>query len=264
MQGIFLDRDGVINRERADYVKRWDEFEFLPNALQALRRLSTVAAPIIVITNQSVIGRKIVDRAQIDEIHSRAIDAIRTAGGRIDAIWLCPHHPDAHCSCRKPQPGMLQQAADHFDLDLAACVFVGDAITDYQAARAAGCHSILVRSGRQGTQINEYVAKYLAEDVAGEFPADLPKHATATLTMPQTEHVSTEHVSTEHVGTHFAEFSGNLKPVSGNSAPNSESNHQNRTTQTRQLPQTSPSFHPPIVSDLAAAVELILKSGYHQ
>ncbi|MEZ4672708.1 MAG: D-glycero-beta-D-manno-heptose 1,7-bisphosphate 7-phosphatase [Caldilineaceae bacterium] len=159
MHGILLDRDGVINRERADYVKSWDEFEFLPGVLAAIQRLATLSIPIVVITNQSVIGRGIVNRTAIDAIHQRAQIEIAAAGGRIDAVFLCPHHPSARCDCRKPQPGLLYQAADQFALNLADTIFIGDSITDYQAAETAGCQSILVRSGRQGEKLPTLIAQ---------------------------------------------------------------------------------------------------------
>jgi D-glycero-D-manno-heptose 1,7-bisphosphate phosphatase len=153
MRGILLDRDGVINRERADYVKHWDEFCFLPGVLPALRRLAQLPYPIVVVTNQSVIGRGLVERQVIDAIHVQAQRVIADAGGRIDAFFVCPHHPDAQCACRKPKPGLLQQAAAAFDFTLTQSIFVGDAITDYLAATAAGCQAILVRSGRQGAAL---------------------------------------------------------------------------------------------------------------
>ena len=159
MRGILLDRDGVINRERADYVKCWAEFEFLPGVLDSLKRLASLAVPIMVITNQSVIGRKIVGRHVVDEIHRKAKKQIDAAGGRIDGFFLCPHHPDEQCGCRKPQPGLLQQASAFFDVTLSQSVFVGDAITDYQAAIAAGCQSILVESGRQGRQLHSHFSQ---------------------------------------------------------------------------------------------------------
>ena len=158
MRGILLDRDGVINRERADYVKSWDEFEFLPGALAALRALASLDAPIAVITNQSVIGRGLVDRAVIDAIHTRLCATVRAAGGRIDAVFICPHAPADHCRCRKPQPGLLLDAAAHFGLTLAASIFVGDALTDYAAARAAGCRPLLVRSGRKRDEVTAFAA----------------------------------------------------------------------------------------------------------
>lgn len=153
MQGIFLDRDGVVNIERADYVKQWGEFQFLPGVLPALRRLAALNLPIIVITNQSVIGRGLVQATTIEEIHNQARSIIQAAGGRIDAFFMCPHHPDDNCVCRKPKPALLHQAAQVFAIDIKHWLFIGDAITDYQAAQAAGCRSILVESGRQGAQL---------------------------------------------------------------------------------------------------------------
>jgi D-glycero-D-manno-heptose 1,7-bisphosphate phosphatase len=150
VQAILLDRDGVINQERADYVKCWDEFCFLPGVLRALARVAIVPVPILVISNQSAIGRSLVSWQTVNEIHRRAQAAIEVAGGRIDAFFICPHHPNDHCECRKPKPGLLGQAARAYGLDLGRCVFIGDAVTDFQAAQSAGCPSILVETGRQG------------------------------------------------------------------------------------------------------------------
>ncbi len=158
MRGILLDRDGVLNRERADYVKSWAEFEWLPGVLPALQRLAACALPIVVITNQSVIGRGIATQATIEAIHQRAQQEAAAAGGRIDDFFICPHQPADHCRCRKPQPGLLEQAAAKYQLSLPDSFFIGDAITDYQAAQAAGCQSILVESGRQGPGLRQAVA----------------------------------------------------------------------------------------------------------
>jgi D-glycero-D-manno-heptose 1,7-bisphosphate phosphatase len=159
IDAILLDRDGTLNVERADYVKSIDELVLLPGALDALGRLSTLAIPIIVITNQSAIGRGIVDRRAIDAIHDHLRALVRADGGRIDAFYVCPHHPVERCACRKPQSGLLLAAAADFHLDLTHCIFVGDSVTDYAAARAAGCQSVLVRTGRQAHQLAQ-----LAED----------------------------------------------------------------------------------------------------
>lgn len=153
LQAIFLDRDGVINRERADYVKSWDEIELLPDVLPALRALAAMSIPICVLTNQSAIGRGIVAAATVDEIHARIRILITAHGGRIDAFFVCPHRPDEGCRCRKPQPGLLLQAAERFDLDLRKCVFVGDSISDCEAALAAECRCIAVETGRQGARL---------------------------------------------------------------------------------------------------------------
>lgn len=153
LQAILLDRDGVINQERSDYVKSWDEFQFLPRILVALRQLAELQIPIGVITNQSAIGRGHVTALQVNKIHQRLVQIVEEHGGRIDAFFVCPHHPDDQCTCRKPKPGLLYQSAQHFGVDLAHCVFVGDAFTDFQAATTAQCKTILVTSGRQGPDL---------------------------------------------------------------------------------------------------------------
>jgi len=161
IKAFFLDRDGVINRERADYVKTWGEFEFLPGVLLALQRLATLNIPILVISNQSAIGRGLISQDTSNAIHQQARTVIEAAGGRIDDFFVCPHHPEADCHCRKPKPGLLLQAAVQFDLDLAECIFIGDAITDFQAAQTAGCQAILVESGRQGSQLRKLLSTNL-------------------------------------------------------------------------------------------------------
>jgi len=171
MQAILLDRDGVINRERADYVKSWAEFAFLPGVLPALARLARLNRPILVITNQSAIGRGIISMETVKEIHAKMRTSVQAAGGRIDGFYVCPHHPAAGCLCRKPRPGLLQQAAAQHGLDLARCVFIGDAITDFQAAQAAGCQSILVRSGRQGEQLPTMLGEHSTVPLVADLAA---------------------------------------------------------------------------------------------
>lgn len=148
-----MDRDGVINRERPDYVRRWDEFEFLPGVLRALRRLAALDWSILVVTNQSAIGRGLVTADTVTDIHRRMRAAVEAAGGRIDAVFVCPHRPDDGCACRKPRPGLLRQAAAALDLRLADCYLVGDALSDLLAAQAVGCRPILVQSGVQGSRL---------------------------------------------------------------------------------------------------------------
>ncbi len=147
-RAVFLDRDGVINENRSDYVKSWDEFNFLPGALDSLRRLARTPYHIVVISNQSAINRGLVSWAEVDAINRRMVREIETAGGRIDGIYVCPHRPDEGCECRKPKPGLLYRAAGELDLELASSYCVGDALSDVQAALAAGCIPFLVLSGR--------------------------------------------------------------------------------------------------------------------
>jgi D-glycero-D-manno-heptose 1,7-bisphosphate phosphatase len=144
---IFLDRDGVINYERSNYVKSLAEFEFLPGSLQALKILSSLARPIIIITNQAGIGRGVIQESTLVAIHTSMMEEITKAGGCIDAIYFCPHRPDDHCACRKPMPGLLLRAAEEMKIDLSNSYMVGDSEKDLLAAAAAGCHPIFVQTG---------------------------------------------------------------------------------------------------------------------
>ncbi len=147
-RAIFLDRDGVINVNRADHVKSWDEFVFLPGTLDALRDLATSEFVLVVTTNQAGIARGMMDEATVHEIHARMKETIVQAGGRLDAIYFCPHRPEDVCECRKPQPGMYLDAARVLDLDTTRWYVVGDAQADVDAARAIGAQGILVLTGR--------------------------------------------------------------------------------------------------------------------
>ncbi len=147
-RAVFLDRDGVINVNRPDHVKSWDEFVFLPGVLDALRELARADLFSIVTTNQSAINRKLADDAEVRRIHAKMRQAIEGAGGCIHGIYYCPHRPDENCDCRKPKPGMYLHAARDLDLDLAHSFVVGDASADVQAAQAIGAQPILVLTGR--------------------------------------------------------------------------------------------------------------------
>ena len=144
---VFLDRDGVINRDRPDYVKCWEEFEFLPNVLEALRVLAAGTYQIVVVSNQSAIGRGLVCSREVEEIHRRMIETVRAGGGRIDAVFYCPHRPEEDCPCRKPRPGLIMRAARELNIDLAGSWLIGDDLRDLEAARAAGVRPVLVRTG---------------------------------------------------------------------------------------------------------------------
>jgi len=150
---IFLDRDGVINENRADYVKTWEECRFLPGIFEPLRRLAQSPFAIVITSNQSVINRGIVARSEVEEINRRMIEEIQANGGRIDAVFYCPHRPDENCDCRKPEPGLLLQAAECLNLDLRRSYLIGDAASDIKAAVAAGCYPILVLTGRGKKQL---------------------------------------------------------------------------------------------------------------
>ena len=167
---VFLDRDGVINENRVDHVKSWHEFAFLPGALDALRRLATLDWPVVVITNQAAIGRGLVSRETVEEINGRMVAAVRSEGGRIDGVFYCPHRPEEECACRKPEPGLLLQAAEQLGLDLPTSFLVGDAASDVLAAHAADCRAVLVGTGRGA----EYAKRALLQrhDIVGYHLAD--------------------------------------------------------------------------------------------
>ena len=182
---VFLDRDGVINENRRDYVKSWDEFVFLPSALPSLRRLARTPFTIIVVSNQSSINRGLVSLSEVNRINERMVKEMREAGGRIDDVYICPHRPDEGCECRKPKPGLLHRAADEWSIDLASSYLVGDALSDMQAALAAGCAPILVLTGRgqeELTKMGHYgpidflVASDLAESLEWILRLSTPRY----------------------------------------------------------------------------------------
>lgn len=145
-QLIILDRDGIINNDSLEYIKNIDEFIFIPDSVSTIVRLSAAGYKIGVATNQSGVSRGLYSEAMLAKIHQKLVDAVEQAGGAIDAIEYCIHLPCEHCSCRKPQPGMLYALAKKFDCSLDDVFFVGDRISDIQAALTAGAKPIMVIS----------------------------------------------------------------------------------------------------------------------
>lgn len=159
MRAVFLDRDGVICENRPDHVKSWSEFHFLPGALLAMRRLAATPFRIVVVTNQAIIHRGTVPASTVEEIHERMARAVRRFGGRLDAIYYCPHRPEEGCPCRKPKPGLLLQARRDLGIQLEGSYLIGDALTDVEAALAVGCQPILVRTGRGAAQVEQVIRR---------------------------------------------------------------------------------------------------------
>lgn len=147
-QVVFLDRDGVINKNRNDYVKTWAEFKFLPNAPKGIKLLNDNGFKIIIITNQSVVGRGIITEKTLNRIHEKMLKELKEFGCIIEKIYCCPHAPSDNCDCRKPKPGMLLKAAKDFNIDLAKSCFIGDNGTDEEAGKRAGCKTYLVSENR--------------------------------------------------------------------------------------------------------------------
>lgn len=150
-KAVFVDRDGTINEE-SGYLFRKEDCRFIPGAVEAIVQLHKAGFLVVVITNQSGIARGYYSAADLEQLHLHMAGEIAAAGGRIDGWYYCPHHPDypaeySQCDCRKPLPGMLQRAAHELGIDLAASWMVGDKIADVSAGVAAGCQTILVKTG---------------------------------------------------------------------------------------------------------------------
>jgi histidinol-phosphate phosphatase family protein len=145
---IFLDRDGVINYNRHDYVKSWDEFVFIPTAKEAINKINRSEFMLIIITNQSPIGRGIFTTETLDNIHRKMLHELAEAGCTIDAIYYCPHKPDDGCSCRKPKSGLILRAAADFGIDLTCSWMIGDSDGDVKAGEGAGCKTAKVDEDR--------------------------------------------------------------------------------------------------------------------
>ena len=161
---LFLDRDGVILENRLDYLRSWEAAAFIPGALQAIARLRDLPLRIVIVTNQSAVGRGLVPADQVGAINLRMVEAVEHAGGRVDAVYMCPHHPEAGCNCRKPRPGLILQAAEELGLDLPRSTLVGDALSDLQAGHAAGVGRLaLVRTGLGASQLPQMASAGLPE-----------------------------------------------------------------------------------------------------
>jgi len=146
---VFLDRDGVINKDSYAYIKTRDEFHFIPGSIDAIRQLTQNGFTIIVISNQSMIHRKISTLSNLMDMNSWMISQVEANGGHIHDIFFCPHGPDSGCECRKPKIGLLTKAASVYAINISQTIMVGDHIKDIQCANIAGCaRTILVRTGK--------------------------------------------------------------------------------------------------------------------
>lgn len=163
IRAAFLDRDGTINKEK-DYLYRIDEFEFIPGAPEAVRLLNEAGFLVVVVSNQSGVGRGYYNEDDVEILHRHIAAELAASGARVDAWFYCPHHPRGRgsyslaCRCRKPLPGMLLEAAGRYDIDLAASVMIGDKLVDMEAGMAAGCRTILVRTGYGAEQESDVPA----------------------------------------------------------------------------------------------------------
>jgi len=166
MKLIILDRDGVINVYSEQFIKSPDEWKPIPGSLEAIARLTREGWRVVVATNQSGLARGLFEMATLNAIHAKMHKAVAQAGGRIEAVFYCPHAADMNCACRKPKPGLFDEIAARYGRDLAGVPAVGDSLRDLQAAASVGARPLLVRTGKG--------EKTLA---AGGLPPDTPVFA---------------------------------------------------------------------------------------
>jgi histidinol-phosphate phosphatase family protein len=155
LKAVFLDRDGVLNRERDSYIRTLEMFELLPGAAEAVASLNRRGFAVFVVTNQSGIARGYLTLDTLEAMHRVLRSAVQAAGGAISGIYFCPHHPDEGCVCRKPSPYLVRKAAAEHGIDLGASFFVGDTAIDVACGRAAGCRTILALSGKTTREMLE-------------------------------------------------------------------------------------------------------------
>ena len=152
-KAIFLDRDGVINKKRDDYVKSIDELEIFPDVGEGISSLKKMGFLIIVITNQSVINRKIITVKELEKIHSSIQNNLKEYSCNIDRFYFCPHIPNENCDCRKPKSGLLLQAITDFSINSSKSWMIGDCLTDIQAGEKVGCKTILLKENMSFSNI---------------------------------------------------------------------------------------------------------------
>lgn len=168
MKLVILDRDGTINVDSDDYIKSPEEWQPLPGALEAIARLNHAGWRVVVASNQSGLGRGLFDVAALNAIHGKMHKLLATLGGRIDAVFYCPHGPDEGCNCRKPRPGLFEQIGERFGVDLKSVPVVGDTPRDLVAGAAAGCQPHLVLTGK--------AEKLRGQPLPPDYPADTVVH----------------------------------------------------------------------------------------
>ena len=182
MKLIILDRDGVINYDSDQFIKSPDEWEPIPGSLEAIAQLNQWGWHVIVISNQSAISRGIFGMDTLNAINEKMVKSLAQVGGRLDAIFFCPHAAEDGCKCRKPLPGMLEEASRRFNVDLKGVPVVGDSLRDLQAGVVMGCVPYLVLTGKgtatqhhpdlpPGTRIFSNLAAAVAELAPLEEPA---------------------------------------------------------------------------------------------
>jgi D-glycero-D-manno-heptose 1,7-bisphosphate phosphatase len=188
---VILGRDGILNEFREGHVTAPEEWVPVDGALEAVARINHAGWHVVVATNQSGIGRGMIDMSAVNAVHARMHQMLQQQGGRIDAVFFCPHTPEEGCDCRKPKPGMLVDIGRRYNVDLDSVPMVGDTLRDLQAAVAAGCEAHLVLSGRARGLLGEALEQLLAQAPGARVHADLGAFADFLLGRDHIEDSST-------------------------------------------------------------------------
>ena len=170
---VILGRDGILNEFREGHVTAPEEWVPVDGALEAVARINHAGWHVVVATNQSGIGRGMIDMAAVNAVHARMHEMLQAQGGRVDAVFFCPHTPEDNCDCRKPKPGLLLEIGRRYGVDLSAVPVVGDTLRDLQAAHEAGCEPHLVLSGRARGLEGDALQQLLAQVPQARVHADL-------------------------------------------------------------------------------------------
>jgi len=181
MKLIVIDRDGTLNQDPEDFIRTPDDWVPLPGALEAVARLNHAGWRVVVASNQSGLGRGLFDVATLNAVHARMHKMLGAVGGRVEAVFFCPHAPEDDCDCRKPAPGLFHQIATRMGTPLAQILAVGDSVRDAQAAAAAGCQPHLVLTGQSALHRDGSLPSGLPDGVAVH--QDLSAFADAVLAL---------------------------------------------------------------------------------
>ena len=181
---VILGRDGILNQFREGHVTAPEEWDPVPGALEAVARINHAGWHTVVATNQSGIGRGMIDMSAVNAVHAHMNKLLMAQGARVDAVFFCPHMPEDHCDCRKPKPGLLLDIGRRYGTDLSQVPVVGDTLRDLQAAAAAGCEPHLVLSGR-AAGLDADAVQAMVDQVPGtRVHDDLPAFAEHLLSRP--------------------------------------------------------------------------------
>jgi len=167
-RAVFIDRDGTIN-VNSGYISNPDQFKMYPNVAKGIKLLYNEGFKIIIITNQSGIARGYFSKEKLEEIHDKMKKGLSEENVEIDAIYYCPHHPDENCKCRKPKPGLLEQAIKDFDIDVNNSFFIGDRMLDVEAGKKVGCRTVLIPEDKELVQKEMEKSNVKPDHVCNDF-----------------------------------------------------------------------------------------------